>query len=142
LWLIFANIAFANNKIIMSKIKKIVAREVLDSRGIPTIEVEVFTENGFGRAIVPSGASTGIHEALELRDGDKKRYMGKGVLNAVKNVSIIAEALIGMESYNQKEIDKKMIEMDGTENKSKLGANAILAVSLAVLRKICICTNI
>ncbi|MCK9186775.1 phosphopyruvate hydratase [Candidatus Gracilibacteria bacterium] len=118
----------------MSKIKKIVAREVLDSRGIPTIEVEVFTENGFGRAIVPSGASTGIHEALELRDGDKKRYMGKGVLNAVKNVSIIAEALIGMESYNQKEIDKKMIEMDGTENKSKLGANAILAVSLAVLR--------
>lgn len=118
----------------MSKIKKIQAREVLDSRGIPTVEVEVFTENGFGRAIVPSGASTGVHEALELRDGDKKRYMGKGVLSAVKNVSVIAESLIGMDSLNQEEIDKKMIEMDGTENKSKLGANAILAVSLAVLR--------
>lgn len=118
----------------MSKITKIQAREVLDSRGIPTVEVEVFTEKGFGRAIVPSGASTGIHEALELRDGDKKRYMGKGVLNAVKNVSVIAEALIGMDSCNQEEIDKKMIEIDGTENKSKLGANAILAVSLAVLR--------
>ncbi len=118
----------------MSKIKKIHAREVLDSRGIPTVEVEVFTENGFGRAIVPSGASTGIHEALELRDLDKKRYMGKGVLNAVKNVSVLAESLIGMESKNQEEIDRKMIEIDGTENKSKLGANAILALSLAVLR--------
>jgi len=118
----------------MSKITKIQAREVLDSRGIPTVEVEVFTENGFGRAIVPSGASTGVHEALELRDLDKKRYMGKGVLNAVKNVSVIAETLIGMDSEQQEEIDKKMIKIDGTENKSKLGANAILAVSLAVLR--------
>ncbi|MFA6305604.1 MAG: phosphopyruvate hydratase [Candidatus Gracilibacteria bacterium] len=118
----------------MSKIKKIQAREVLDSRGIPTVEVEVFTENGFGRAIVPSGASTGVHEALELRDSDKKRYMGKGVLNAVKNVSAIAEFLIGTDSCEQEKIDKKMIETDGTENKSRLGANAILAVSLAVLR--------
>jgi enolase len=115
-------------------IKKIVAREVIDSRGNPTVEADVFTGSGFGRASVPSGASTGAHEALELRDGDK-RYMGKGVLKACKNVNeVIAPAIVGMDSRNQREIDEKMISMDGTENKSKLGANAILAVSLAVAK--------
>ncbi|MCD6546626.1 MAG: phosphopyruvate hydratase [Thermotogae bacterium] len=111
------------------------AREVLDSRGNPTIEAEVYLEDGsLGSAIVPSGASTGKHEALELRDGDK-RYMGKGVLNAVKNVNeVIAPKIIGMNAYDQRAIDKAMIELDGTENKSKLGANAILAVSMAVAR--------
>lgn len=111
------------------------AREVLDSRGNPTVEAEVYLEDGsFGSAIVPSGASTGKHEALELRDGDK-RYMGKGVLKAVKNVNeIIAPKIIGMNAYDQRAIDKAMIELDGTENKSKLGANAILAVSMAVAR--------
>ncbi|MBI4975373.1 phosphopyruvate hydratase [Candidatus Peregrinibacteria bacterium] len=116
----------------MAKIIKIHAREVLDSRGTPTVEVDVTTEKSFGKAIVPSGASTGIHEAVELRDGDKSRYFGKGVLTAVKNVEeIIAKELVGMDSEDQQTIDKKMIEMDGTENKSKLGANAILGVSLA-----------
>ena len=111
------------------------AREVLDSRGNPTIEAEVYLEDGsLGSAIVPSGASTGKHEALELRDGDK-RYMGKGVLNAVKNVNeVIAPKIIGMNAYDQRAIDKAMIELDGTENKSKLGANAILAVSMAAAR--------
>jgi enolase len=119
----------------MSKITKILAREVLDSRGNPTVEVEVFTEKGSGRAIVPSGASTGVHEALELRDGDKKRYGGKGVMKAVDNVvNLIAPAIVGMDSENQEAIDKKMIELDGTENKSKLGANAILGVSMAAAR--------
>ncbi|MFA5948117.1 MAG: phosphopyruvate hydratase [Candidatus Gracilibacteria bacterium] len=117
----------------MSKITKILAREVLDSRGNPTLETEVYTEKGFGRASVPSGASTGIHEALELRDNDKKRFNGKGVLTAVSNVNtLIAKEVIGMDSEKQEEIDEKMIALDGTENKSKLGANAILGVSLAV----------
>lgn len=109
------------------------AREVLDSRGNPTVEAEVILEDGaFGRAIVPSGASTGTREACELRDGDKSRFLGKGVLKAVENVNtIIAEKVIGMDAFNQRELDKTLIELDGTENKTKLGANAILAVSLA-----------
>ena len=119
----------------MSKIQKIIAREILDSRGTPTIEVDVHTENGFGRAAVPSGASTGIHEALELRDGDKKRFMGKGVLKAVENVNgTLAPALNGFDVSEQEKIDRTMIELDGTENKSKLGANAILGVSMACMR--------
>lgn len=119
----------------MSKIIKILAREVLDSRGNPTVEVEVFTEKSSGRAIVPSGASTGIHEALELRDGDKKRYAGKGVLKAVENVkNLIAPAITGMDSENQASIDEKMLALDGTENKSVLGANAVLGVSMACAR--------
>ncbi len=120
----------------MSSIVDIHARQILDSRGNPTIEAEVFTEDGgFGRAAVPSGASTGIHEALELRDGDKSRYMGKGVLKAVDNVNnIISDALDGMEVLEQNEIDHSMIELDGTDNKGKLGANAMLAVSLACAR--------
>ena len=118
------------------QIVEIHAREILDSRGNPTIEVEVRTVSGaFGRAAVPSGASTGEHEALELRDGDKGRYLGKGVLNAVKNVNeVIAPAIIGMNVADQVGIDKAMIALDGTPTKSKLGANAILAVSLAVAR--------
>ena len=120
----------------MCKIEKIVAREILDSRGNPTIEVDVTLECGvIGRAAVPSGASTGENEALELRDGDKKRYLGKGVLNAVKNVNeVIAPALIGECVLQQRKIDKAMIALDGTKTKSKLGANAILGVSLAVAR--------
>ena len=120
----------------MTMITDIYAREVLDSRGNPTVEVEVWTEfDGFGRALVPSGASTGAFEAVELRDGDKSRYLGKGVMNAVDNVNnIIAEEIIGMDVYNQIGIDMKLIELDGTENKGKLGANAILGVSLAVAR--------
>ena len=118
----------------MSAITEIYAREVLDSRGNPTVEVEVYTESGaFGRGIVPSGASTGEHEAIELRDGDKSRYGGKGVTKAVDNVNnIIAEALIGFDVREQMAIDKLMIELDGTPNKAKLGANAILGVSIAV----------
>lgn len=117
----------------MSAITKIHAREILDSRGNPTIEVDVTLESGVtATAPVPSGASTGVHEAVELRDGDKKRYLGKGVLNAVKNVNeIIAKALVGQEASEQLQIDQKMIALDGTPNKGKLGANAILAVSLA-----------
>ena len=120
----------------MPFITDILAREVLDSRGNPTIEVEVYTESGaFGRGMVPSGASTGEHEAIELRDGDKSRYLGKGVLKAVDNVNnIIAEALIGYDVREQLAIDKVMIDLDGTPNKSKLGANAILGVSIAVAR--------
>ncbi len=112
------------------------AREILDSRGNPTVEVEVLLESGaFGRAAVPSGASTGEHEALELRDGDKNRYGGKGVLQAVKNVNeVIAPKLLGMDASNQRLIDKTMIELDGTKTKSNLGANAILGVSLAVAK--------
>ncbi len=110
--------------------------EVLDSRGNPTVDVRVILEDGsFGTAIVPSGASTGIHEALEMRDGDKTRYNGKGVLKAVENVNgEIADNLLGMESLEQKEIDEFMIELDGTKNKSRLGANAMLGVSLAVAK--------
>ncbi|MBZ4665718.1 phosphopyruvate hydratase [Mahella sp.] len=120
----------------MSEIIDILAREILDSRGNPTVEVEVLTEGGFiGRAAVPSGASTGAFEAIELRDGDKNRYMGKGVLQAVDNVNnVIAPELIGMDAVDQVAIDKLMIELDGTPNKSKLGANAILGVSLAVAK--------
>ncbi|MDX9782472.1 MAG: phosphopyruvate hydratase [Bacteroidales bacterium] len=118
------------------EISNVFAREILDSRGNPTIEVDVQLLSGaFGRAAVPSGASTGINEALELRDGDKKRYLGKGVLKAVENVNdIIAPAVLGMSALNQAEIDKFLIELDGTPTKSKLGANAILGVSLAVAR--------
>jgi len=117
----------------MSQISNIHARQILDSRGNPTIEVDVYTSNGvIGRAAVPSGASTGIHEAVELRDGDKDTYLGKGVLKAVQNVNdIIAEELQGFYVSEQAEIDKRMIEIDGTPNKAKLGANAILGVSLA-----------
>ena len=118
------------------KIEKIIGREVLDSRGNPTVEVDVILESGaFGRASVPSGASTGVNEALELRDGDKGRYMGKGVEKAVANVNgAIAEALVGMSALDQIAIDEKMLEVDGTETKSNLGANAILGVSLAVAK--------
>ncbi|TVY10293.1 phosphopyruvate hydratase [Paenibacillus cremeus] len=120
----------------MTIISNVYAREVLDSRGNPTVEVEVYLESGArGRAIVPSGASTGAHEAVELRDGDKSRYLGKGVLKAVENVNdIIAPEIIGMNALDQVGIDKRMIELDGTPNKGKLGANAILAVSMAVAR--------
>lgn len=120
----------------MSKIKSIYAREVLDSRGNPTVEVEVTSECGaFASAIVPSGASTGIYEAVELRDGDKDRYLGLGTQKAVNNVNkIIADALVGKEITNQREIDEMMIALDGTDNKGKLGANAILGVSLAVAK--------
>ncbi|PGS51976.1 phosphopyruvate hydratase [Bacillus sp. AFS041924] len=120
----------------MSMIIDIYAREVLDSRGNPTVEVEVYTEDGgFGRALVPSGASTGEYEAVELRDGDKSRYLGKGVEKAVANVNdILAEEIVGYEVTDQVSIDRRMIEVDGTENKGKLGANAILGVSMAVAR--------
>ncbi|HNM37462.1 MAG TPA: phosphopyruvate hydratase, partial [Anaerolineales bacterium] len=117
-------------------IESISALEVLDSRGNPTVEVEVLLMDGsWGRAAVPSGASTGEHEALEMRDGDKKRYLGKGVANAVSNVNgVIAESLFGWDASDQRGIDAEMIAMDGTANKSKLGANAILGVSLAVAK--------
>ncbi|PKR86163.1 phosphopyruvate hydratase [Heyndrickxia camelliae] len=120
----------------MPHITEVYAREVLDSRGNPTVEVEVYTQSGaFGRALVPSGASTGEYEAVELRDGDKDRYMGKGVQQAVKHVNeVIAEAIIGYDVTEQVLIDKVLIELDGTENKGKLGANAILGVSMAVAR--------
>ncbi len=120
----------------MTAIVDIHAREILDSRGNPTVEVDVLLESGaFGRAAVPSGASTGVHEAVELRDEDKTRFGGKGVLKAVENVNtIIADAIIGMEAEDQTAIDEAMIALDGTENKGKLGANAILGVSLAVAK--------
>ncbi|TWR30551.1 phosphopyruvate hydratase [Mucilaginibacter pallidiroseus] len=120
----------------MSLIIDVHARQILDSRGNPTIEVDVLTENGaFGRAAVPSGASTGVHEAVELRDNDKAVYMGKGVLKAVENVNdIIAAELKGIDVFEQNTIDKIMIDLDGSENKGKLGANAILGVSLAVAK--------
>jgi len=120
----------------MSNIKKIFAREILDSRGNPTVEVEIELESGIkASAAVPSGASTGAYEALELRDKNPDRYRGQGVLKAVENVNEkISKEIIGMEAENQKEIDEKMLELDGTENKSNLGANAILGVSLAVCR--------
>ena len=120
----------------MAKIVSVKAREILDSRGNPTVEVDVRCEDGaFGRAAVPSGASTGEHEALELRDNDKKRYMGKGVKKAVRNVNeVIAPVILGMDAKAQSKIDYAMIELDGTPNKSKLGANAILGVSLAVAK--------
>ncbi len=125
----------------MSKLKKIKAREILDSRGNPTIEVKVFLENGLtAKASVPSGASTGAYEAHELRDGDKKRYRGLGVLKAVKNVNkIISKELKGEDVLNQKKIDKKMIKLDGSKDKRNLGANAILGVSMAVARAGALC---
>ena len=118
------------------KIEKVIGREILDSRGNPTVEVDVLLECGaFGRAAVPSGASTGENEAIELRDGDKKRYGGKGVLKAVDNVNnVIAPAIIGMSALNQRAIDHKLLQLDGTKTKSKLGANAMLGVSLAVAK--------
>jgi enolase len=121
---------------VITQIQEIHAREVLDSRGNPTVEAEVTLAGGVGgRAAVPSGASTGEHEAVELRDGDKKRYVGKGVLKAVENVNgEIAGALANMDAADQRALDQKMIELDGTENKSRLGANAILAVSMAAAR--------
>lgn len=115
----------------MHKISKVYAREILDSRGNPTLEVDLTLESGFGRAAVPSGASTGAYEAVELRDGDAKRYGGKGVLKAIENVNtILSKELVGQE-FDQTSLDKKMIDIDGTPNKAKLGANAILGVSLA-----------
>ena len=120
----------------MSVIESVYAREVLDSRGNPTVEVEVALESGaIGRAIVPSGASTGAFEAVELRDGDKSRYLGKGTQNAVNNVNtIIAPELEGLDAFDQPGIDGLLLELDGTPNKGKLGANAILGVSMAVAR--------
>lgn len=120
----------------MSAILAIKGREILDSRGNPTVEVDVLLEDGsFGRAAVPSGASTGSHEAIELRDGDKKRYLGKGVLKAVENVNgEIADALMGLDATDQLKIDNMMLSLDGTENKSRIGANAILGVSLAAAK--------
>ena len=120
----------------MLEIVDVLGREIIDSRGNPTVEVEVVLEDGtVGRAAVPSGASTGVHEACELRDGDKSRYLGKGVLNAVNNVNTeIAECLIGMNALDQVAIDKAMIELDGTPNKGRLGANAILGASLATAK--------
>ena len=117
----------------MLYIDDVVGREVLDSRGNPTVEVEVYLSDGsMGRAIVPSGASTGVHEAVELRDGDKERYLGKGTLTAVENVNdVIAEEVVGMDPFDQPGLDKALIELDGTPNKGKLGANAILGVSMA-----------
>ncbi|HOL63658.1 MAG TPA: phosphopyruvate hydratase, partial [Elusimicrobiales bacterium] len=124
------------------KIKKIFSREILDSRGFPTVETDVYLSDGsFGRAAVPSGASTGSNEALELRDGDK-RYGGKGVLKAINNVNTtISKALVGIKATEQQKIDKIMIDLDGTQNKSKLGANAILSVSMAVARACALATK-
>src|SRR5437764_9706067 len=118
------------------RIHHVQAREILDSRGNPTVEVDVYLQGGvLGRAAVPSGASTGAHEAVELRDGDKKRYLGKGTLKAVANVrDVIAPKLVGRSADDQKAIDRLLLELDGTPNKGKLGANAILGVSLAVAR--------
>ena len=120
----------------MSQIIGIRGRQILDSRGNPTVEVDVYTDQGaVGRAAVPSGASTGVHEACELRDGDKSQYLGKSVMQAVNNVNnVLNEELQGMFVSEQKAIDQKMIELDGTANKSRLGANAILGVSLAVAK--------
>ncbi|NQV30522.1 MAG: phosphopyruvate hydratase [Candidatus Marinimicrobia bacterium] len=120
----------------MSKIVDVFSRQIMDSRGNPTVEVDVYLESGaFGRAAVPSGASTGEHEAMELRDGDMSKYLGKGVTKAVANVNdVLADAVLGMEAVEQRAIDEKMIAIDGTENKSKLGANAILGVSLATAK--------
>ena len=127
----------------MFNINQIKAREILDSRGNPTLEVEVTLENGtVGRAAVPSGASTGAHEAVELRDNDKARFNGKGVLKAVENVNKdLATSLIGLNAKDQKSIDQRMIDLDGTENKSRLGANAILGISLAIAKAAATCSN-
>src|SRR3954465_12508106 len=117
----------------MPEILQVIAREILDSRGNPTVEVEVVTVSGMGRAAVPSGASTGEHEAVELRDGDKKRYLGKGVLHAVRNVeNTPGPSIVGMDALDQAGVDQILRDTDGTPNKSKLGANAVLGVSMAV----------
>jgi enolase len=128
--------SFFNLEVTMTTIINVTGREILDSRGNPTVEVDVALESGaFGRAAVPSGASTGEHEAVEMRDGDKERYLGKGVLNAVKNVNeVIAPEILGFDASEQVELDSLMVELDGTPNKATLGANAILGVSLAVAR--------
>ena len=120
----------------MSAIVDVIGREVIDSRGNPTVECDVLLESGaMGRAAVPSGASTGTREAVELRDGDKSRYLGKGVLRAVENINTeISEAILGLDAQEQVFLDQNLIDMDGTENKSRLGANATLAVSMAVAR--------
>lgn len=120
----------------MAKIVKVVGREIVDSRGNPTVEADVYLDDGsMGRAAVPSGASTGVREALELRDGDKARYLGKGVLQAVKNVNeILGPAIVGMDPTEQRAIDQKMLDLDGTPFKKNLGANSILAISLAVAK--------
>src|SRR6516165_3744525 len=120
----------------MSAIVDIVGREILDSRGNPTVECDVLLESGtMGRAAVPSGASTGSREAIELRDGDKSRYLGKGVLRAVENINTeVSEAVMGLEANEQAFLDRTLIDLDGTENKARLGANALLAVSLAVAK--------
>jgi enolase len=119
----------------MSEILEVSAREILDSRGNPTVEAEVKTTSGFGRGAVPSGASTGEHEAIELRDGDKKRYLGKGVLQAVKNVNEkLGPAIVGLDALDQPAVDQRLLELDGTANKGKVGANAILAISMATAR--------
>lgn len=127
----------------MNTISYVHARQILDSRGNPTVEVDVMTDDGIlGRAAVPSGASTGVHEAVELRDGDKTKFLGKGVLNAVNNVNtVIADALIGYDVTDQNDIDKCLLELDGTPNKGKLGANAILGVSLACAKAGAFVTN-
>src|SRR5215813_12584782 len=119
-----------------TKITRVRARQVIDSRGNPTVEADVILQSGaFGRAAVPSGASTGEHEALELRDADKSRYLGKGVLRAVDHVNVaIAQGVAGLNALDQVALDRKMIELDGTPNKGRLGANAILAVSMAAAR--------
>ena len=119
------------------KIQKVIAREVLDSRGNPTVEAEVHLDSGYvGRAIVPSGASTGAHETLELRDGDAGRYLGKGVLKAVQNVNeALGPAIIGLDASEQAALDKALMDVDGTPNKGNMGGNAILAVSLAAARR-------
>jgi enolase len=123
-------------------ISKVKAREVLDSRGNPTIEVEVYSDRFVGRAIAPSGASTGTHEALELRDGDKARYDGKGVLKAVQNVNEkIAQAIVGLDCTNQELVDSAMLQLDGTSNKANLGANATVATSMAVAKCGAACKN-
>ena len=126
------------------KIVRTIGREILDSRGNPTVEAEVVLEDGsFGRAAVPSGASTGVHEALELRDGDEARYGGKGTLKAVEHVSKeIAGAVIGLDGLDQSAVDQAMLALDGTPNKGKLGANAILGVSLAVARAAAVSTRL
>ncbi len=119
----------------MSEIQSIIAREIIDSRGNPTVEAEVHTLGGVGRAAVPSGASTGEHEAVELRDGDAKRYLGKGVLKAVKNIeTVLGPSIVGMDALDQAAIDRTLIEADGTPNKGKFGANALLALSMATAR--------
>src|SRR5258708_32341923 len=126
------------------KIQSLHARQILDSRGNPTVECDAILDDGtLGRAAVPSGASTGSREAIELRDGDKAKYLGQGVLKAVANVNdILGKELIGMTAEQQKELDEKMLQLDGTENKAKLGANAILAVSLAVAKAVALSKKI